>query len=139
MGKQIANSTSLVTDYGQMWARNSTNIQAIPWQKAGVYILFDGSMPLYVGKGHLRSRIQGARRSKSRSKHWDYFSWYAVDEASSRHDLEVLFLRILPFYLRVFNRQRGKFLHAEKHREHDKLPELVQKLKFAPQKKRAKR
>jgi hypothetical protein len=45
---------SVVKAYGKMWARNPDNIKAIPSGKGccdGVYILFDGSMPVYVGKG----------------------------------------------------------------------------------------
>ena len=71
----------LVSEYGEKWARNAKNIQAIPGNKEGgrgIYVLYDGSMPLYIGKGNIRSRIRGARRSGTRGKQWDYFSWYAL-------------------------------------------------------------
>jgi len=71
----------IITKYGTMWARNSENIKAIPGVRAGgvgVYILFDGSMPVYVGKGNIKHRIIDARRSKRRGQLWDRFSWYAV-------------------------------------------------------------
>jgi hypothetical protein len=57
----------IVTKYGTMWARNTENIRSVPGVRAGgvgVYILFDGSMPLYVGKGNIKHRITDARRSK---------------------------------------------------------------------------
>jgi hypothetical protein len=54
----------IVTKYGTMWARNTEN-------------MFDDSMPLYVGKGNIKHRITGARRSKRRGQLWDRFSWYA--------------------------------------------------------------
>jgi len=48
-----------VTKYGEMWARNLNNINLIPGTHAphgqGVYILYDGSMPVYVGKGNMRT------------------------------------------------------------------------------------
>jgi hypothetical protein len=59
----------LVRKFGEMWARNLENINRIPPPKqggTGVYILYDGSMPVYVGKGHIRHRIDGARRSKAK-------------------------------------------------------------------------
>lgn len=46
----------IVTQYGTMWARNDANINQIPRGKlgVGVYVLFDGSMPMYVGKGRIK-------------------------------------------------------------------------------------
>src|SRR5260370_21009032 len=84
----------IITKYGTMWARNTENIRSIPGVRAGgvgVYILFDGSMPLYVGKGNIKHRITDARRSKRRGQLWDRFSWYAVAEPK----IMVLGLRIL--------------------------------------------
>jgi hypothetical protein len=44
----------VVEKCGTMWARNTQNIARIPGSRdggQGVYILFDGSTPVYVGKG----------------------------------------------------------------------------------------
>jgi hypothetical protein len=74
-----------VTRYGTMWARNTKNIQRIPGSSeggSGVYVLFDGSMLVYVGKGKIRQCIRGHRRSKSRGQMWDRFSWYVVANQS---------------------------------------------------------
>jgi hypothetical protein len=71
-------------------------------------------MPVYVGKGNIRSRITGARRSKRRGQFWDRFSWYTVKDPRMMHDLEVLVLRMLPRYLRALTRQEGHFLKAER-------------------------
>lgn len=62
---------SLVSMRGEMWARNSKNIEAIPGSKSGgkgIYILYDGSMPVYVGKGNIRQRIREARKSRRRGQ-----------------------------------------------------------------------
>jgi hypothetical protein len=107
----------LVCRFGEMWARNLENINRIPGTEQGgqgVYILYDGSMPVYVGKGNIRSRIRGARRSKSRGQFWDHFSWYVLAETKMIHDTEVLFLRMLPSYLRSLTKQKGKFQDAER-------------------------
>ena len=107
----------VITAYGTKWPRNAENIRRIPGPKdggVGVYILFDGSMPVYVGKGNIRWRITDARRSRRRGQLWDRFSWYAVKDPRMMHDLEVLVLRMLPRYLRALTRQEGHFLKAKK-------------------------
>lgn len=107
----------IVSEYGTMWARNTKNIQRIPSPRSGgvgVYILFDGSMPVYVGKGNIRWRITDARRSKRRGQLWDRFSWYALRDPKMMHDIEVLILRLLPRYLRALTRQEGHFLNAKR-------------------------
>jgi hypothetical protein len=107
----------IITAYGTMWARNTKNIRRIPSSHSGgkgVYILFDGSMPVYVGKGNIRYRIMHARRSKRRGQLWDRFSWYALRDPKMMHDIEVLILRMLPRYLRALTRQEGHFLEAKR-------------------------
>lgn len=109
--------TQIVTMYGTMWARNAENIANIPSSRkggSGVYILFDGSMPMYVGKGNIKRRILGASKSKRRGQLWDHFSWYAIKQPKMIHDIEVLMLRILPPNLRVLTRQGGNFVKGSK-------------------------
>jgi hypothetical protein len=101
----------IVTRYGTMWARNDVNIAKIP-KRFGVYVLFDGSMPMYVGKGDIQKRIDKARKSKRRRNFWDHFSWYAFKNARLMHDIEVLMLRILPPNLRSLTQQGGNFVGA---------------------------
>ena len=94
-------------------ARNKGNIQRVPGPKEGgqgVYILYDGSMPVYLGKGNMHHRIRSAARSKRRGRLWDYFSWHGIADTALRHDIEVLLLRRLPWYLRGLNQQKGKFI-----------------------------
>lgn len=103
---------SLVKQFGEMWARNENNIEDVPGSAAGgqgVYILYDGSTPVYIGKGNVRQRLRGAHTSERRGPFWDHFSWYLVLDQNSIHDLEVLLIRMLPPYLRILNRQEGHF------------------------------
>jgi len=103
--------------YGTMWARNEENIARVPSSRnggRGVYVLFDGSMPMYVGKGNIRSRVKEAAASKRRKNLWDHFSWYAIKNQAMMHDIEVLMLRILPPNLRFLTRQGGNFKKAER-------------------------
>jgi hypothetical protein len=106
----------VVRRYGTMWARNKTNLKNIPKGK-GVYVLFDGSMPMYVGKGRIGSRIRAASRSERRKNLWDHFSWYTIKNPAMMHDIEALMLRILPPNLRSLTRQGGDFVKA------DEIPE----------------
>lgn len=108
----------VVSKFGEMWARNPGNIGHIPRSKEdggkGVYVLYDGSMPVYVGKGNLHSRIYGARVSRRRGQLWDHFSWYALADRKMMHDIEALVLRMLPPYLRSLTRQKGNLEKALK-------------------------
>lgn len=110
----------IVMQYGTMWARNSKNIAEIPGGKlgCGVYVLFDGSMPMYVGKGQIKDRILEAAKSKRRGQMWDHFSWYALKNRKMEHDIEALMLRILPPNLRSLTRQRGNFKNADRVTQH---------------------
>lgn len=112
----------LVSIYGTLWARNKQNIQRLRGEGKlyGVYVLCDGSMPVYIGRGRLLIRIARHQRSKSRGQFWDHFSWYAIPDRRLEPDIEALLLRMLPFYLRSLNKQRTKF--ADARRRTDKYP-----------------
>jgi hypothetical protein len=104
---------ALVERCGEMWARNTKNIKKVPAHREGgqgVYVLYDGSTPVYVGKGNIQARLRKANdKSKRRGNSWDYFSWYILKNRHLVHDVEVLLLRILPPYLRYMTRQAGNF------------------------------
>jgi hypothetical protein len=103
---------TLILQFGEMWARNPENIEDVPGSGKGgqgVYILYDGSTPVYVGKGNIRQRLRDADKSNRRGNSWDRFSWYVIKDKSLIHDVEVLLIRILPLYLRYLTRQRGHF------------------------------
>jgi hypothetical protein len=107
----------VVRQYGTMWARNDENIAKIPSSRKGgrgVYVLFDGSMPMYIGKGNIKSRIKEASKSPRRKSLWDHFSWYSIKNSAMTHDIEALMLRILPPSLRFLTRQSGNFTKATK-------------------------
>jgi hypothetical protein len=110
-------SKPLVAKFGTMWARNADNIKKIPRSRDGgygVYILFHGSMPMYVGKGNIRSRIRTSARTDKRARFWDRFSWYALKDKRYMHEIEALVLQIFPPNLRSLTRQSGKFVKARR-------------------------
>ena len=115
-------SAAVIMDYGEMWARNAENIKDIPSSKAGgqgVYILYDGSMPVYVGKGKLHGRVSGHSRNKRKKEMWDHFSWYRT-EPGFMHHIEALLLSVLPRCLRNLNQQGGKFIGATEKKQKTK-------------------
>ncbi len=112
LSKALEIEMELLERFGEMWARNAKNIENVPGSSAGgqgVYILYDGSTPVYIGKGNIRQRLRAAHKSNRRGNHWDHFSWYVVKDKRLIHDVEVLLIRMLPPYLRYLNRQRGHF------------------------------
>jgi hypothetical protein len=124
----LENFMRTVTMHGEMWARTLANINQVPGTKQqggqGVYVLYDGSMPVYVGKGNMRSRIRKARLSKTRGQLWDHFSWYSLDPRVI-HDVEALILRMLPPYLRSLTKQKGKFLGSKKQEAKNEIAEVI--------------
>ena len=128
---------ALIKKYAEMWARNDANIKAIPGSKQGgqgVYILYDGSTPVYIGMGNIRQRIGKARKSERRGQMWDHFSWYIPADGVSMRDIEALFLRMLPVYLRILNRQVGKLEGAKRIRQMKKhrQAEPIDRAKLLP-------
>jgi hypothetical protein len=125
----------LVSQYGEMWARNTKNIGKIPGRKEGgqgVYTLYDGSMPVYVGKGNIRSRVHKSHISKRRREFWDHFSWYIIS-VPFLHDIEALLLRRLPWYMRGLNAQSGKFIKGRKIDETDPKPRPIVRRSTRPE------
>jgi hypothetical protein len=126
--KTKTESAALIGQYGEMWPRNTENINSVPSKKAGgqgVYILYDGSMTLYIGKGNIKSRLRAHRHSKRLGQMWDHFSWYVLKEPAHMHDMEALLLRMLPFYLRSLTRQRGQFSDKIRQNYKDGDPDFI--------------
>jgi hypothetical protein len=118
----------LIERYGKMWARNKENIDAMPKSSQGgqgVYVLYDGPQPVYIGKGNLRQRVRSAHKSTRRGKFWDHFSWHVIAKAGHRHDVEALLLRVFPWYLRGLARQSAHFIDAKGEKQVDSRPETT--------------
>jgi hypothetical protein len=117
---------ALIHKFGEMWARNAKNIKdvrEISKGRQGVYILYNGSTPVYVGKGYIRSRLRDAETSERRGKSWDYFSWYILRTGTWYTTWSVA-ASILPPYLRYMTHQ------AENSRAH--LPDRPKTKKTEP-------
>lgn len=128
----------LVSKYGSLWARNRENIGKLRREGKlfGVYVLCDGSMPVYIGRGKLTRRITGHMRSKSRGQFWDHFSWFALADRKFEADVEALLLRMLPFYLRSLNKLRNNFADACKISQSNPVAESIKRPYFVAKRKR---
>jgi len=117
-------SLPIVSVRGKMWARNPENIKAIPSSKrpggVGVYVLLDGSMPVYVGKGNIRQRIK-SHQTKTWGQLWDRFSWFGLHDPAMMHDVEALMLKMLPPFLRSRNKRGGGFVKSQRKREKNRI------------------
>ncbi len=128
----------LIGSYGTQWARNQQNLRRLraAGRLSGVYVLCDGSMPVYIGRGRLASRIARHLRSKSRGQFGDHFSWYAIPDRRFEADVEALLLRLLPFYLRSLNKQRTRFTGARNMRDKFPVADPIRRPKFVTRRRR---
>lgn len=85
-----------------------------------MYVLFDGSMPVYVGKGNIRQRIK-SHQTKTWGQLWDRFSWFGLHNTAMMHDIEALMLKMLPPFLRSRNKRGGGFVNSERKSEENKI------------------
>lgn len=137
-GTMTIKHRQLIGSYGTRWARNKENIQALRMRGRlwGVYVLCDGSMPVYIGRGKLSARIAGHMRGKTRSQFWDHFSWYAIPDRRFEADVEALLLRMLPFYLRSLNKQRTRFTGAQRVTQESRVADPIKPPGLGPKRKR---
>jgi hypothetical protein len=126
--------------YGLHWPRNRANLRnlkALMGKRTGLYVLANGSMPLYIGKGKVAKRIGNhARPGKAKSAYWNYFSWFEVLKPADEGELECLLLLTLPFYVRSLNKQTGSLGKDNRRKAEDDQPLAVEFPSLLPRKKR---
>jgi hypothetical protein len=102
----------LMKQFSKMCERTPQNVKQIPRARdggKGVYILFDRLMPVYVGKGNIRTRIRKHGVSKRRGRFWDHFSWYIPSNPKIIGELEAVLHQMLPQYPHLLNLRREHF------------------------------
>jgi hypothetical protein len=104
----------LIKQFGLHWPRNTENLEEIEdvaGYKSGVYVLYHGAMPVYVGRGEISARLRSHGKEGSRKEQvWDRFSWFVVNNGKPERELESLPLEALPFYVRSLNKQTDKLV-----------------------------
>jgi len=102
----------LIKQFGLHWPRNAENLEEIEdvaGHKSGVYVLYHGAMPVYIGRGAISARLRShGKEGSKKEQFWDRFSWFVVNHAKQERELESLLLEALPFYVRSLNKQAGK-------------------------------
>ena len=103
---------ALIKQFGLHWPRNAENLEEIEdvaGHKSGVYVLYHGAMPVYIGRGAISARLRShGKEGSKKEQFWDRFSWFVVDHAKQERELESLLLEALPFYVRSLNKQTVK-------------------------------
>jgi hypothetical protein len=94
------------------WQRNAENLEEMEdaaGHKSGLYVLYHGAMPVYIGRGAISARLLShAKEGSKKEQFWDRFSWFVVGNTKRERELESLLLEALPFYVRSLNKQTGK-------------------------------
>ena len=78
----------------------------------GIYILFSGDVPYYVGmsKTSLRSRLKKHALKDHHRGQWDEFSFYQVPRQQYIKDIETLLIRVIrPPGNKVRGKYKGKY------------------------------
>ena len=105
---------ALIKQFGLHWPRNQENldeIEDLAGHKSGVYVLYHGAMPVYIGRGAISSRLRShAKEGSKKGQFWDRLSWFVVGKRDAERELESLLLETLPFYVRSLNKQSGRLL-----------------------------
>jgi hypothetical protein len=101
----------LVGQYGRLWTRAPENLKKLAGKElkdvVGVYALYNGTMPVYIGRGNISKQIHQHNRNPKKNQFWEHFSWYEILGEGLDREIESLLLRILPFYVRSLNRKGG--------------------------------
>lgn len=102
----------LIKQFGLHWPRNSENLEElddVAGHKSGIYVLYHGAMPVYIGRGAISARLAShGKEGSKKEQFWDRFSWFVVGNSKHERELESLLLEALPFYVRSLNQQTGK-------------------------------
>jgi hypothetical protein len=105
---------ALIKQFGLHWPRNQENLdelEDLAGHESGIYVLYHGAMPVYIGRGAISARLRSHGKEGSRKEQfWDRFSWFVIGKTASERELESLLLEALPFYVRSLNKQGGKLL-----------------------------
>ena len=108
----------IVGRYGKLWARVPANLKKLASNNfrnvTGIYALYNGTMPVYIGGGKLSQQIHRHDRNRKKNQFWEHFSWYEITRKGLDKEIESLLLRLLPFYVRSLNRKGGDFFASGK-------------------------
>jgi hypothetical protein len=109
---------ALIGRYGRLWTKVPANLRKLKSNElkdvTGIYVLYNGTMPVYVGQGKIARQVRVHNRHHRKSPLWEHFSWYEINGEGNEKEIETLFLKVLPHYLRALNKMGGKFKSARK-------------------------
>jgi hypothetical protein len=73
---------ALIKQFGLHRPRNQENLnelEDLAGHKSGIYVLYHGAMPVYIGRGAISARLCSHGKEGSRKEQfWDRFSWFVT-------------------------------------------------------------
>jgi hypothetical protein len=92
---------ALTKQFALHWPRNQENLdelEDLAGHKSGIYVLYQGAMPAYIGRGAISARLCSHGKEGSRKEpFWYRFSCFVIGKTASEQELESLLLEALPF------------------------------------------
>jgi hypothetical protein len=76
----------------------------------GIYVLYFGIMPVFIGEGDLGSRLKTHSKKGAKRRFWDRFSWFTLQCPEQAPQFEAILLQCLPYCLRADNRRGAELL-----------------------------
>ena len=59
-------------------------LEDLAGHKPGIYVLYHGAMPVYIGRGAISARLYSHGKEESRKEQfWDRFSWFVIGKTAS--------------------------------------------------------
>jgi hypothetical protein len=101
----------LIKQFGLHSPRNAENLEEIEdaaGTRAAFNVLYQGVMPVYIGRGAISARlISHGKEGSRREQFWDRFSWFVVGKSGQERELESPLMEALPFYVRSLKEADG--------------------------------
>jgi hypothetical protein len=88
---------ALIKQFGLRWPRNQENLdelEDLAGHKTGIYVLYHGAMPVYIGRGAISARLRThGKEGSKKDQFWDRFSGFVIGKTASERELESLLRR----------------------------------------------
>ena len=85
---------ALIKQFGLHWPRNQENLdelEDLAGHKTGIYVLYHGAMPVYIGRGAISARLRSHGKEGSKKDQFRVrFSWFVIGKTAPERELASL-------------------------------------------------
>ena len=89
---------ALIKQFALHWPRSQENLEEsedLAGHKPGIYVLYHGAMPVYIGRGAISAWLYSHGKEESRKEQfWGRFSWFVIGKTAAERELESLLLQL---------------------------------------------